>query len=273
MSINTPALAHETTTTTGTGSYTLLGAASALVRTFASAIAEGADAYVPYVCRSRTSADFEIGIGELSASTTLERTSIVESSNGNAAVNWAAGTKDIYVGNGATAPHGKHFLQANPTTPVYDEYPGATGFDSEITAGFGLGSLFQYFDGAAGDGGLHAAGLWLCAGPTGSAANLDWVYLSRHITPVYRTDATGTVRGGICLGGVAYAEGANSATAGGAVAIGDSAHVENHTSFYEGGPWDEGATPGESQTGSRTHGVRTTDDTPAECGAVAPLPT
>jgi hypothetical protein len=82
----------ETTTTTGTGTYTLAGAADSSFETFAS-IGDGNTTY--YACTDGT--DFEVGIGTYTASgTTLARTTILQSSNSDSAVNWGAGTKDIF---------------------------------------------------------------------------------------------------------------------------------------------------------------------------------
>ena len=82
----------ETTTTTGTGTYTLAGAATGF-ESF-SAIGNGNTTY--YCCTDGT--DFEVGIGTYTASgTTLARTTILQSSNSDAAVNWSAGTRDIFV--------------------------------------------------------------------------------------------------------------------------------------------------------------------------------
>jgi ribosomal protein L18E len=82
----------ETTTTTGTGTYTLAGAADSSFETFAS-IGDGNTTY--YACTDGT--DFEVGIGTYTASgTTLARTTILQSSNSDSAVNWSAGTKDIF---------------------------------------------------------------------------------------------------------------------------------------------------------------------------------
>lgn len=82
----------ETTTTTGTGSYTLAGAATGY-RTFNAGI--GTSSVCEYCCTNGT--DWEIGQGALSASTTLDRTVILASSNAGAAVSWAAGSKDIFI--------------------------------------------------------------------------------------------------------------------------------------------------------------------------------
>lgn len=82
----------ETTTTTGTGTYTLAGAADSSFETFAS-IGNGNTTY--YACTDGS--DFEVGIGTYTASgTTLARTTILQSSNSDNAVNWGAGTKDIF---------------------------------------------------------------------------------------------------------------------------------------------------------------------------------
>lgn len=86
----------ETSTTTGTGTYTLAGA-KAGYRSFA---AIGNANVTFYVATDGT--DWEVGVGTYTASgTTLARTAILASSNANAAVDWGAGTKDIAATNPA----------------------------------------------------------------------------------------------------------------------------------------------------------------------------
>ena len=82
---------RETTTTTGTGTYTLAGA----VTSFESFGSIGNTNTTYYCCTDGT--DFEVGIGTYASSgTTLARTTILQSSNSDSAVNWSAGTRQIF---------------------------------------------------------------------------------------------------------------------------------------------------------------------------------
>jgi cytoskeletal protein CcmA (bactofilin family) len=81
----------ETTTTTGTGTYTLAGAVAGF-EPFTT-IGNGNTTY--YACT--LGSDFEVGIGTYTASgTTLARTTILQSTNNDNAVNWGAGEKTIF---------------------------------------------------------------------------------------------------------------------------------------------------------------------------------
>ena len=81
----------ETTTTTGTGTYSLGGAVTGF-ETFAS-VGDGNTTY--YVCTDNT--DFEVGIGTFTSSgTTLARTTILQSSNSDNAVSWSSGTRTVF---------------------------------------------------------------------------------------------------------------------------------------------------------------------------------
>ena len=69
----------ETTTTTGTGTYTLAGAVSGF-ETFTANLSNADTTY--YACTDNT--DFEVGLGTFrSSGTTLARTTILASSSGN----------------------------------------------------------------------------------------------------------------------------------------------------------------------------------------------
>ena len=85
----------ETTTTTGTGTINL-GGAQTNFETFVAGIGDGNTTY--YAIVHRSSAEFEIGLGTLTDASpdTLARTTIISSSNSDSAVNFSAGTKDVF---------------------------------------------------------------------------------------------------------------------------------------------------------------------------------
>jgi len=81
----------ETTTTTGTGTYTLAGAVAGF-----EAFSEIGNSNTTYYCCT-DGTDFEVGIGTYTLSgTTLARTTILQSSNSDNAVNWSSGSRTIF---------------------------------------------------------------------------------------------------------------------------------------------------------------------------------
>jgi len=86
--------ARETTTVTGTGTATLLGAVSGY-QSF-SAVGNANTTY--YVIANQSATEWEVGIGTYTSSgTTLSRTTVLSSSNSGSLVNFTAGTKDVFV--------------------------------------------------------------------------------------------------------------------------------------------------------------------------------
>ncbi len=84
----------EQTTTTGTGTITLDGTVSGF-ESFAS-VGDGNTTY--YAIVSQSADEWEVGLGTYTAAgTLLSRDTILESSNSDAAVNFSAGTKDVFV--------------------------------------------------------------------------------------------------------------------------------------------------------------------------------
>jgi hypothetical protein len=84
----------ETTTTTGTGTVTLLGASTGY-QSF-SVIGNANTTY--YTIAGQTGSEWEVGIGTYTSSgTTLARTTVISSSNSGSLVNFSAGTKDVFV--------------------------------------------------------------------------------------------------------------------------------------------------------------------------------
>ncbi len=84
-----------TTTTTGTGTLTLGSAAVGGFQDF-SVIGDGNTTY--YAITDSTNSAWEVGIGVYTSSgTTLSRDTVLESSNAGALVDFAAGSKDVFV--------------------------------------------------------------------------------------------------------------------------------------------------------------------------------
>ncbi len=86
---------RETTTTTGTGNITLLGAVTGF-QPFSTAMAVSDTTY--YTIAGQGTNEWEVGIGTLVNSTTLARTTVLDTSNNDAnLVNFSAGAKDVFI--------------------------------------------------------------------------------------------------------------------------------------------------------------------------------
>jgi len=85
---------RELTSTTGTGAVTLGGAVGGF-QTFAAGI--GNDNTTYYAISINTENEWEVGLGTLNSdSSTLTRTEVLESSNSDSAVDFAAGSKEVF---------------------------------------------------------------------------------------------------------------------------------------------------------------------------------
>ena len=84
----------ETTTTTGTGAVSLGGAVTGF-ETFSAGVGNSNTTY--YAIVHQTANEFEVGLGTLDGdSSDLTRTTVISSSNSDSAVDFAAGTKDVF---------------------------------------------------------------------------------------------------------------------------------------------------------------------------------
>ena len=120
---------RETTTTTGTGTVTLGGAATGF-QSF-SVIGDGNTTF--YTIQLSNTNEWEVGIGTYTSSgTTLSRDTILESSNGGSAVNFSAGTKDVFV----TYPAEKAIYEGNLPTKLSVYKRDATTADVALANGF-----------------------------------------------------------------------------------------------------------------------------------------
>ena len=86
----------EETTTTGTGAFAL-GGASAQFDTFQTYMSNGDTTYYSIAPTTAGTDEWEIGIGTWNTGNTLSRTTVLAGSNGTSAVNFSAGTKEIFM--------------------------------------------------------------------------------------------------------------------------------------------------------------------------------
>lgn len=118
----------ETTSTTGTGTITLAGAAFGF-QSF-SVIGNGNTTY--YAIVDTATGAWEVGIGTYTSSgTTLARTTILSSSNSNNAVDFAAGSKDVFV----TYPSEKSVFLTAADVVAQQSFGAITATSAALTTG------------------------------------------------------------------------------------------------------------------------------------------
>ena len=103
----------ETSTTSGTGYFTLAGASTGFI-TFNSGIGTSNTTY--YTIHEQGTNNFEVGLGTLTGSTTLKRDTVLSNSAGNTSkINFGSSTtKDVF----CTMPASKSVYLDSTGTPV-----------------------------------------------------------------------------------------------------------------------------------------------------------
>ena len=158
----------ETTTSTGTGTINLAGAETGF-ETFVAGVGNSNTCY--YCIAHQSANEFEVGLGTVTDATpdTLARTTIISSSNSDSAVNFSAGTKDVF----CTLPASKVVFEnasdnvgigtASPTKKLHVEMFGdAALFDRTGSAG----GVMQFANGGTvkGNVGVQSGGFGLGGG-------------------------------------------------------------------------------------------------------------
>ena len=118
----------ETTTSTGTGTINLAGAETG----FETFVAGVGNSNTCYYCIAHQSADeFEVGLGTVTDATpdTLARTTIISSSNSDSAVNFSAGTKDVF----CTLPASKAVFEDGSDNIALGAAPTVSNASGDLT--------------------------------------------------------------------------------------------------------------------------------------------
>tara|TARA_B100001057_G_scaffold12051_2_gene11418 strand:+ start:14727 stop:15911 length:1185 start_codon:yes stop_codon:yes gene_type:complete len=118
----------ETTTTTGTGTVNLAGAEIGF-EGFVAGIGNSNTCY--YTIAHQSANEFEVGLGTVTDASpdTLSRTTIISSSNSDSAVNFSAGTKDVF----CTLPASKAVFEDASDNIVLGAAPTVTNASGDLT--------------------------------------------------------------------------------------------------------------------------------------------
>lgn len=142
----------ETSTSTGTGTINLAGAVSGF-EGFVAGIGSTNTTY--YAIAHQSANEWEVGIGTITDATpdTLARSTILSSSNSDSAVNFTAGTKDVF----CTYPAGKAvFKDASDNTNFADDEKIQLGTGNDLKI-YHNGSN-SYIDNSSGTGAIVLKG-------------------------------------------------------------------------------------------------------------------
>ena len=145
----------ETTTTTDTSTVNLAGAETGF-ESFVAGIGNSNTTY--YAIVHQTADEFEVGLGTVTDATpdTLSRTTIISSSNSDSAVNFSAGTKDVFCtlpasktvfeddNNNITTPNGDNGLGLGTATVPHGGVGAAKLAIEGSDSNFGAGPHVQF---------------------------------------------------------------------------------------------------------------------------------
>ena len=120
----------ETSTTTGTGTFSLDGASQDF-ETFVAGVGTGNTTY--YCIVNAGTGEFEVGVGTVTDATpdTLSRDTVLSSSNSDALVTFTAGTKDVF----CTIPAKKTISQVMEATGYVVTHASTLDQDQTLDSG------------------------------------------------------------------------------------------------------------------------------------------
>jgi hypothetical protein len=188
----------ETTTTTGTGSYTLDGAKSDEHRAFGDVLAD--NDYVEYFVRDSDASNWERVWGQYDAGNNTLTRNLIESSTGSL-IDWGSGTKEIYIAPPAKSLNDDRGIVVATSRPAWVR-ANTLWLDTDSTP---AGVLKQY----DGTNDLEAVpyGGGVCVAtsrPSWLPANRLWIDSDASPVTLYWYDGTGDRAIGVLSGNVFY---------------------------------------------------------------------
>jgi hypothetical protein len=138
---------RDTSTTAGSGSFSVSGTAPTGYRTF-SAVLSVSDTFY-YSIQHQTLNEWEVGLGTYSSANTFSRTTIYSSSNAGSAVTFSAGTKDVFITMAASrTPQLDASGNVTPATGTYTRTTiTATAGQTSFTANYTVNYVEVYVNG------------------------------------------------------------------------------------------------------------------------------
>jgi hypothetical protein len=198
----------ETSTSTGTGNMTLAGAVTGF-KTFASVMANNDTCY--YVIEMGS--EWEVGYGTfVSATPALARTTLIASSTGSA-VNFSAGTKNVFIANLADRLKVPE-LSANPETPAsgavlfsrniggrhVPRWIGPSGLDTAIQPGMWGNSITLWLPGTGTTAAINFGVNWSTAATQAHPAITTTNFMTQLRRATYTTTTTANNASGVRSG-------------------------------------------------------------------------
>ncbi len=237
MAFNLADRVRETTTTIGTGAFALGGAVTGF-RSFASGLSIGDTTWYAAVNAGTNPAQYEVGLGTLSASGTLQRTSVLGSSDNNSIVSFSEGNKDVFI----TIP--ASFLKSiSEIRPTKVEIFNTSGTWTKDPAAKSVIVYIKGGDGGGASGSRQASGTNSPGGGGGGGAGYNYAEYAASDLPASVPIIVGTAG----LGGASVTTDSSAGLPG--AAGGDSQFGVLADGHYLLGPGGQG---GSGQSGGQT---------------------
>jgi hypothetical protein len=194
---------RDTSTSTSTGNFVVSGTAPSGFRTLSAVLSVNDTFY--YAIQSQGANEWEVGIGTYSSANTFARTTVLSSSNAGSAVNFSAGTKDVFLtlaaartiqsdasGSVGTIQFAAGTVSAPGITTVGDTNTGIF-FPAADTIAFSTAGTEDFRIGSSGQLGIQGAnygtsGQVLTSGGSGAAPS----WSAPPVINVQPFDASGT---------------------------------------------------------------------------------